>query len=52
MGAEKWGHRKEKGEEIGLILPDRSADQVIVYAVSGHENDTTMQSTPKAISLL
>lgn len=45
----EWGHRKEKGDGIRLILPYRLADQVIVYAVSGHENDTTMQSTAKPI---
>jgi hypothetical protein len=41
------GHKKRKGEEIRLILPNRSSDQVIVYAVSGHENGSTMQSTTK-----
>lgn len=44
---EEWGHPKEKRKQIRLILPNRSVDQVIVYAVSGHENDTTMQSTAK-----
>lgn len=43
------GSQKGKGRQIRLILPNRSADQVIVYAVSGNENDTTMQSPAKPV---